>query len=239
MLGFLAISTWGFIRLFQGSMLGPECAAIFVIFTAQVWNMTLSFYQRLKSLPTHMHEVATVFGLNAWQKFWRIEVAYALPALLWNMMLSMSAGWFFVVATEAISLGPNQTVLLPGIGSTIAVAIDQMDMAAIKHAIVAMLVVILLYDQCFFRPILAWTHRFNAAPEEDPPRSWLLALFSRTQLIESLAALIARGISAFTQWSWSPRRPRPPKRWGNPHAPLILGSSLTLLLVTLCVVLVV
>lgn len=114
-LGFLSVTVAGFIGLFPGSMLGPECATIFVIFTSQAWNMALGFYQTVKAVPSEVEEAARMFHLSAWQRFWRIEVPYSMPGLLWNAMASMSAGWFFVVAAEAITVS-NQTILLPGWG---------------------------------------------------------------------------------------------------------------------------
>ena len=152
-LSFLSISVAGFIALFRGSLLGPECAAIFAIFTSQVWNMTLSFYQSVKTAPKDLREAATIYHLSPWRKFWRIEVPFAMPGLLWNMMMSMSGSWFFVVAAEAISVS-NQSINLPGIGSYIAVAIQHADKHAIFYAISTMLIVILMYDQFLFRPLL-------------------------------------------------------------------------------------
>jgi NitT/TauT family transport system permease protein len=121
-LGFLSITVTGFIALFPGSLLGVECAAIFAIFTSQAWNMAFSLYQSLKTVPAELQEAARVFQLSGWQRFWRLDLPYAMPALLWNMMMSMSGGWFFVVASEAISVS-NQSIKLPGIGSYIAKAI--------------------------------------------------------------------------------------------------------------------
>ena len=115
-LSFLSLSLVFFIGLFPHSILGPECCAIFVIFTSQAWNMILSFYQSLSTIPVPLQEASKVFQLPAWQRFWRLEVPFAMPGLLWNMMLSMSASWFFVVASEAITVA-NQTITLPGIGS--------------------------------------------------------------------------------------------------------------------------
>src|SRR5207253_3966841 len=110
--------------LFPGSVLGAEFAAIFAIFTSQAWNMAFSFYQSLRTVPADLEEVARSFRFTTWQKFWRLEVPFAMPSLIWNMMMSMSGGWFFVVAAEAISVG-NTTVTLPGVGSYIALAIEQ------------------------------------------------------------------------------------------------------------------
>src|ERR1700761_3973269 len=107
-----------------------------------------------------MIEAGRMFGLNGWARFWRIEVPFALPSLIWNMMMSMSAGWFFVVASEAITVN-NQQIFLPGIGSYIAMAISHADKRAVMYAIIAMLVVILLYDQILFRPLVQWGERFK------------------------------------------------------------------------------
>ena len=130
-LGFLSITIVGFIWLFPNSLLGPECASIFAIFVAQVWNMCLGFYQSLRTLPHDLREASSVFQLSSWQHFWRVDVPFAIPSLIWNTMMSLSASWFFVVASEAISVN-NQTIMLPGIGSYIAVAISQGN----KHSLI-------------------------------------------------------------------------------------------------------
>jgi NitT/TauT family transport system permease protein len=105
----------GFIALFPGNLFGVECAAIFAIFTSQAWNMAFSLYQSLKTVPAELREAAAVFQLSGWQRFWRLELPFAMPGLLWNMMMSMSGGWFFVVASEAITVS-NQNIKLHGIG---------------------------------------------------------------------------------------------------------------------------
>ena len=111
-----------FVSLFPGNVLGPELAAIFAIFTSQAWNMAFSFYQSLRTVPHDLDEASRSFRFSAWQRFWRLEVPFAMPGLIWNMMMSMSGGWFFVVASEAISVGDLQ-IDLPGIGSYVARAI--------------------------------------------------------------------------------------------------------------------
>src|SRR5258708_38314969 len=128
-------------------------AAIFLIFTSQAWNMAFSFYHSLRSIPDELDEVARSFRLGPWMRFWRLEVPFAMPPLIWNMMMSMSGGWFFVVASEGISVG-NTTVTLPGVGSYVALAVEQRNLAAIGWAIAAMFVVILIYDQLLFRPLI-------------------------------------------------------------------------------------
>ena len=185
-LGYLSIFVVGFIWLFPSSRLGPECAAIFAVFTSQVWNMTLSFYQSLKTIPNELVEATQIYQLNPWQRFWRLEVPFAMPGLLWNAMISMSGGWFFIVAAEAISVA-NQNITLPGIGSYIALANAQGSIHAIIMSILAMLVVILLYDQLFFRPLVAWSSKFSLTDTPDQEnQSWLLDILQKTKLTQNL-----------------------------------------------------
>jgi NitT/TauT family transport system permease protein len=183
--------------------LGPECAAIFAIFTSQVWNMILSFYQSIRTTPKEFYETAAMFHLSPWQQFWKIEVPHAIPGLLWNAMISMSAGWFFVVASEAISVS-NQNIMLPGIGSYISVAISQANLNAVLYAIFAMFVVILLYDQLLFRPLLTWGERFNPGGlEETPfPRAWFYRLLVRTRLLK----YGQKGFNTFIEFILNPPR---------------------------------
>lgn len=189
-LGFLSITVLWFVQLFPGSLLGPECAAIFAIFTSQAWNMAFSFYYSLRMLPKDLHQVANLYQLSAWQRFWKLELPYAMPGLVWNTMMSVSGGWFFVVASEAITVS-DRTVLLPGIGSYIAVAIDQRDLAAVGYAILAMLAVILVTDQLLFRPLVAWADKFKFefAESQDAPQSWFLELLRRSRLLQLIMTL--------------------------------------------------
>ncbi|BAL26967.1 ABC transporter permease subunit [Azoarcus sp. KH32C] len=201
-LGFLSITVTGFIALFPGNLLGVECAAIFAIFTSQAWNMAFSAYQGFRTVPAELSEAARVFQLSPWQRFWRLELPYAMPGLLWNMMMSMSGGWFFVVASEAISVS-NQSIKLPGIGSYIALAIEARDLHAIAWAIGAMLVGVLLYDQLFFRPLLAWADkfRFEETGGDSAQDSWLLTWLRRTErtqgIVKLFVALLERSLTVF------------------------------------------
>ncbi len=192
-LGFLSITVTGFIALFPGNLFGVECAAIFAIFTSQAWNMAFSLYQSLKTVPSELREAAAVFQLSGWQRFWRLDLPFAMPGLLWNMMMSMSGGWFFVVASEAISVS-NQNIKLPGVGSYIALAIEQRDLGAIGWAIGGMLVGIVLYDQLFFRPLLAWADkfRFEEGTSDAAPTSWLLTWMRRTDALSALGTRFVR-----------------------------------------------
>jgi NitT/TauT family transport system permease protein len=207
-LGFLSITVTGFIALFPGSLLGYECAAIFAIFTSQAWNMTFSLYQSFIAVPHDLREAARMYHLSPWQSFWQLEVPFAMPQLIWNMMISVSGGWFFVVASEAISVADHQ-VLLPGIGSYISLAIDQRDLGAVLYAILAMLVLILLYDQLLFRPLLAWAQRFKVEElgedEVEPP--WFLIMMQRAQVVRLLTGAVDFGASLLS--NLTRRLPRP------------------------------
>ena len=189
-LGFLTFTVAFFMRLFPGSELGAECAAIFAIFTAQAWNMAFSFYQSLRTVPTDLDEVSRHFQLSAWLRFWRLEVPFAAPGLIWNTMMSMSGGWFFVVASEAITVG-DTTVRLPGIGSWLALAIEREDVKAVALAVATMAIIILAYDQLLFRPIVAWADKFKfeQTAAQQRPQSWVFDLVRRGQMIKRLFAV--------------------------------------------------
>jgi NitT/TauT family transport system permease protein len=191
-LGFISITVVFFMSLAPGRVLGAEFASIFAIFTSQAWNMAFSFYQSLRTVPTELEEAARNFRLSAWMRFWRLDVPFAMPQLIWNMMMSMSGSWFFVVASEAISVG-NTTVTLPGIGSYIALAIERRNLAAVCWAIGTMLVVILIYDQVLFRPLVAWADRFRfeQEPGVPPPQSWVFDVLRRSRIIERLTQPVA------------------------------------------------
>ena len=183
-LGFLSFTVTFFLGLFPGNTLGAELAAIFAIFTSQAWNMAFSFYQSLRTVPPDLEEVARGFRLTGWQKFWQLEAPFAMPGLIWNTMMSMSGGWFFVVASEAITVG-DTTISLPGVGSYIAKANNAGDWSAIIAAITTMAVVILLYDQLLFRPIVAWADKFRVelSASQETSSSWVLSILQRTRWV--------------------------------------------------------
>ena len=191
-LGFLTFTVTFFMGLFPGNIAGVELASVFAIFTSQAWNMAFSFYQSLRSVPTDLEEVSQSFALSPVRRFLRLDLPFATPALVWNAMMSMSGGWFFVVASEAITVGKT-TVTLPGIGSWLAIAIEQQNFRAIGLAVLVMGVVILLYDQLFFRPVVAWADRFRfeQTASNDRPHSWAYDLLRRTRLLPVLFAPIA------------------------------------------------
>jgi NitT/TauT family transport system permease protein len=207
-LGFISVTVVFFMALAPGRVLGAEFASIFAIFTSQAWNMAFSFYQSLRTVPTELEEASRNFRLSSWMKFWRLDVPFAMPQLIWNMMMSMSGSWFFVVASEAISVG-NTTVTLPGVGSYIALAIEHQDLRAVAWAIATMLVVILIYDQILFRPLVAWADRFRFEQEAGvlPPRSWVFDVLRRSRIVERLT----RPFTVLWRLTLRPRRPDNPE----------------------------
>jgi NitT/TauT family transport system permease protein len=212
-LGFLTFTVVFFMNLFPGRVFGAELACVFAIFTSQAWNMTFSMYQALRNVPKDLDEVSQSFHLTGWQRFWRLDVPFAMPGLVWNTMMSMSGGWFFVVASEAITVG-NTTITLPGIGSYVALAIEQQNLPAIGYALLAMLFVILAYDQLLFRPVVAWADkfRFEQTASSDAPESWMLDLFRRTRALKLLSlpfVKLNRTISSmrFALPAWSKSQP--------------------------------
>jgi len=216
-LGFLTFTVVFFMNLFPGNVLGAELACVFAIFTSQAWNMTFSMYQSIRNVPKDLEEATQSFHLSPWQRFWRLDVPFAMPGLIWNAMMSMSGGWFFVVASEAITVG-NSTVTLPGIGSYVALAIQKQNLAAIGYAILTMLLVIMAYDQLLFRPIVAWADkfRFEQTASGDPPTSWMLDLFRRTRALRALTYPFAALNRAFSNLRVDVPAALQPKARGGP-----------------------
>src|SRR5579883_842511 len=182
-LGFLSITVTGFIALFPGSLLGLEAASIFAIFTSQAWNMTFSFYHSLRTVPHELDEAVRLYRLSGWQRFTKLEIPSATIGLIWNGMMSFGGGWFFVAASEAISV-LNQNYTLPGIGSYVAAAVVAMDLPALGWALLTIAADIILVNQVFWQPLIAWADKFrleqSAAAES--PESWLYDLLKAARL---------------------------------------------------------
>jgi NitT/TauT family transport system permease protein len=217
-LGFLTFTVVFFMNLFPGSVFGAELACVFAIFTSQAWNMTFSMYQSMRNVPKDLEEASQSFHLSGWQRFWRLDVPFAMPGLIWNTMMSMSGGWFFVVASEAITVG-NTTVTLPGIGSYVALGIQKQNLPAIGYAILTMLLVIIAYDQLLFRPVVAWADkfRFEQTASANAPTSWMLDLFRRTRALRALSYPFAAMSRVISNWHLSiPAGLKPPARSRQP-----------------------
>ncbi len=191
-LGFLSVTVTGFIALFPGSLLGLEAASVFAIFTSQVWNMTFSFYQSLRTVPKELNEAATLYQLSRWQRFTKLEVPSATIGLLWNAMMSFGGGWFFVAASEAISV-LNQEYTLPGIGSYVAAAIADENLIALGWALLTIAIVIVLVDQLFWRPLIAWSDKFRMeqSASVEVPESWVYDLLQTARIPRMLSKALA------------------------------------------------
>ncbi|MDH6121263.1 NitT/TauT family transport system permease protein [Kitasatospora sp. GAS204A] len=182
-LGFLSVTVTAFIALFPGSTLGLECASIFAIFTAMAWNMTFAFYASLTSQPRELDEAARVMRLTKWQRFWRLDVPSGMIPLVWNGMMSFGGAWFFLAASESISV-LNHHYALPGMGSYAAAAIAAGNLGQVGIAIAVMVVMVIGVNVIFWRPLTAWSERFRVEESEaaDRPRSVVLDLLRRSSV---------------------------------------------------------
>ncbi len=199
-LGFLPGLVLALVALFPGSNIGLELAAVIMIFTGQVWNMTFSFYNSLRSIPTDLREAGQVYKLHWWQRFIKLEMPYSAIGLVWNSMMSMAGGWFFLTINEAFVLG-NKDFRLPGIGSYMSVAIQQGDLPAMVYAIIAMTLMIILVDQVFWRPIVAWSqkYKFEETESAETEHSFVLNLLRSSHIVQfSREKLFAPLFSAFS-----------------------------------------
>ncbi len=189
-LGFLSITLTMWLTLFPGSQLGVECASVFAIFTSQVWNMTFAFYQSLVTQPRDLDEAARLLRLTKWQRFWKLDVPSGMIPLVWNGMMSFGGGWFFLVASEVISVN-NHVYALPGVGSYVAAASQNREVPRILLAIGVMVVMVVGVNVLFWRPLTAWAERFRIGDvsASDEQRSIVLALLRRSFLPSLLARL--------------------------------------------------
>jgi len=192
-LGFMPGVVLALVALFPGSNIGLELAAIIMIFTGQAWNMTFSFYHSLRSVPLDLREAATVNRFSWWQRFKWLELPYATIGLVWNSMMSMAGGWFFLVNIEALQLG-DKDFRLPGIGSYMKVATEQGRIDSMLFAIVAMMLMIVIVDQLLWRPIVVWSQkfRFEEGGQQEAMTSWFLTWLRRSVLIRRIRWLIHR-----------------------------------------------
>lgn len=181
-LGFMPGVVLALAALFPRTNVGLELAAVVMIFTGQVWNMTFSFYHSLRSIPSDLLDAAKVYRFGWWRRFSRVELPYSTVGLVWNGMMSMAGGWFFLTINEAFRLGDHD-FRLPGVGAYMSVAIDKGDHGAMIAAVVAMIVMIVIVDQLFWRPLVAWSARFKFEDvgAATTTRSWVLRLLRRTQ----------------------------------------------------------
>jgi NitT/TauT family transport system permease protein len=208
-LGFMPGLILALVALFPHSNTGLELAAVIMIFTGQAWNMTFSYYHSLRSVPVDMREVGSVYRFSRWQQLKWIELPYATIGLVWNSMLSMAGGWFFLMINEAFRLG-DRDFRLPGIGSYMSVAVDEGRMDAMLWAIGAMTLMIVAVDQVLWRPVVVWAQKFRTEEggQQERMTSWFLHWLRRSRLLLGLRLVWRR---ARTRWQRR-RSPSPTPR---------------------------
>jgi NitT/TauT family transport system permease protein len=224
-LGFLPALVLGMISIFPDSNLGLEIACVITIFTGQVWNMTFSFYGSIRAIPTELVEVAQVYHSSWWRKLTKLELPSSAIGLVWNSMVSMAGGWFFLMISEAFQLY-GKDYRLPGLGSYMSVAYDQNDWWAVGGAIVAMVVVIVASDQLIWRPLVVWSQKFRIedVDAKEAPRSFIFDFVRRSWFLrrlrrrKALEALVAAPAAARTPVE---RKPRPEITWIGPVVAVI------------------
>jgi len=228
-LGFMPGLVLGLVAAFPGSNVGLELASVIMIFTGQAWNMTFSFYYSLKSIPRDLTEVATLSRFRGWQRFRWVELPFSAIGLVWNSMMSMAGGWFFLMVSEAFVLG-DKDFRLPGLGSYMSVAAARGDGRAMLAAVAAMALMIVALDQLLWRPIVVWAQRFRVeeSGQTEEMESWFLDLLKRSRLLPLLGRLVRRAATAAAP-AGPERRPEP-----APAArPRALGGALSLALFSL------
>lgn len=176
-----------FINLFPHRLTGVEIASIFAIFTSMAWNMTFSVYQSILAEPGDLQEAADVLHMNGWQRFLHLDAPVSAIGLVWNGMMSFGGAWFFLAASEAISV-MGQNIQLPGVGTYLAVATTEGDFTAMFYAVITMFILIVLIDQLFWRPLVVWSRKFKIELSESgqQPSSWLYEALQRSWLMNCL-----------------------------------------------------
>ena len=199
-LSFLPGLVLGLVALFPASNIGLELAAILMIFTGQAWNMTFSYYHSLQSVPPDLRDLATVYRFGWWRRLRWIELPYATMGLVWNSMMSMAGGWFFLMLTEAFEL-QGRDVRLPGLGSYMSVAVNQDNYAAMAGAILAMILMIVALDQLLWRPVVVWAQKFRLEEGGNLPAtsSWFLDWLRRSRLIKQLLIIVRKPFRSRTR----------------------------------------
>jgi len=216
-LSFLPGVMLAMVALFPGRQLGVEAGAILLIFTGQVWNMAFSFYASLKSIPKEMREAATTYRFSWWQRFVEMELPFAAIGLVWNSMMSVAGGWFFLMACEMFVLG-SRDFRLPGLGSYLQTAASAGDTRSILWGIAAMITVIVLLDQLVWRPVIAWAEKFKVEQVEstNAPRSWVLDLFRHSRGLAKLTGRTVRPIRENLMMFFARERPREQEQQQSP-----------------------
>ena len=200
-LSFLPGVVLALIAIFPGQRIGVELASVILIFTGMTWNMTFSFYQSLCSIPQELIEAAQVYRLNSWQRFWTLELPSGAIGLVWNSVMSVAGGWFFLIAIESFTLG-DKDFRLPGLGSYLAAAASRGDFGAIAWGLVVLISVIILIDFLIWRPLIAWSEKFKfeTVEAQNYPQSFLLDFIRRSPTLRMIKHRVLQPLGkAFVQ----------------------------------------
>ena len=202
-LSFLPGVVLALIALFPGQRIGIELASILLIFTGMTWNMTFSFHQSLSSIPQELLEAARVYRLNLWQRFWTLELPAGAIGLVWNSVMSVAGGWFFLIAIESFTLG-DKDFRLPGLGSFLGTAASRGDYKAIFSGLTVLVGVIVLIDFFVWRPLIAWTEKFKLEMVEaqNVPQSWVLDIIRRSPTLRIVSDRVLQPLQTALDYSF-------------------------------------
>jgi NitT/TauT family transport system permease protein len=205
-LSFLPAVVLALVGLFPGQRLGIELASILLIFTGMTWNMTFSFYQSLSSIPKELIEASQVYRLSPWQRFWTLELPSGVVGLVWNSVMSVAGGWFFLMQTESFTLS-NRNFTLPGLGSFLKAAADKGDNWAILWGIIILIGIITLIDYFIWRPMIAWAEKFKHETVEatQVPESRVLDFLRRSPTMRIISDRLFVPISETFNQAFSTR----------------------------------
>lgn len=226
-LSFLPGIVLALIALFPGQRIGIELASILLIFTGMTWNMTFSFYQSLQSIPRELLEAAQIYRLNLWQRFWTLELPAGVIGLVWNSVMSVAGGWFFLIAIESFTLG-DKDFRLPGLGSFLGTAASKGDFKAIFWGLAVLIGVIIALDFFVWRPLIAWAEKFKLemVESENPPQSWVLDILQRSPTLRIVSDRIFRPLQTAADYGLIrvfPVRSLPVNAKGSLHWPSFLN----------------
>lgn len=208
LLSFLPGVVLGLISIFPGARIGVELAAVLLLFTSMAWNMLLGFYQSLCCIPKDLLDVAKAFQLSPWKRFWTLELPAGAIGLVWNSVISVAGGWFFLISIESFELG-NRDFKLPGIGSFLAMAAETSNYSAIFSGLLVIIAIIVVIDFLIWRPLIAWSAKFtygSSQSEEDRPRSAVLNALQKSTLVRSIhSGVVAPAWEKFVNYSFENR----------------------------------